>query len=47
MIDPDTRELDLDSEELTENTRGAFPLNFISNSSEHGHGRPPVDDRAS
>ncbi len=35
-IDPVTRELDLDSEELTENTRGAFPLNFISNSSEHG-----------
>ncbi len=35
-IDPDTRELDLDSEELTENTRGAFPLNFISNSSELG-----------
>jgi len=35
-IDPDTRELNLDSEELTENTRAAFPLNFISNSSEHG-----------
>ena len=28
-----TRELDLDSERLTENTRGAFPLDFISNSS--------------
>ena len=25
-IDPDTRELDLDSEQFTENTRGAFPL---------------------
>jgi len=35
-IDPATRELNLDSEELTENTRAAFPLNFISNSSEHG-----------
>jgi phosphoenolpyruvate carboxykinase (ATP) len=35
-IDLDTRELNLDSEELTENTRAAFPLNFISNSSEHG-----------
>jgi phosphoenolpyruvate carboxykinase (ATP) len=34
--DPETRELDLDSEEVTENTRGAFPLHFISNSSEHG-----------
>ena len=30
-IDPDTRELNLDSEEFTENTRGAFPLHFISN----------------
>ena len=35
-IDPDTRELDLDSERFTENTRAAFPLNFISNSSENG-----------
>ena len=29
-IDPETRELDLDSEQFTENTRGAFPLHFIS-----------------
>jgi phosphoenolpyruvate carboxykinase (ATP) len=36
IIDPDTRELDLDSEEVTENTRGAFPLDFISNSSDEG-----------
>ena len=36
VIDPDTRELDLDSELVTENTRGAFPLNFISNSSDEG-----------
>jgi phosphoenolpyruvate carboxykinase (ATP) len=35
-IDPDTRELDLDSDLLTENTRGAFPLHFISNSSDVG-----------
>ena len=35
-IDPDTRELNLDSEELTENTRAAFPLDFISNSSDEG-----------
>jgi phosphoenolpyruvate carboxykinase (ATP) len=35
-LDPDTRALNLDSEEFTENTRAAFPLNFISNSSEHG-----------
>ena len=36
VYDPETRELDLDSEAVTENTRAAFPLNFISNSSEHG-----------
>jgi phosphoenolpyruvate carboxykinase (ATP) len=36
VIDPVTRELDLESEAVTENTRGAFPLHFISNSSEHG-----------
>jgi phosphoenolpyruvate carboxykinase (ATP) len=35
-IDEETRELDLDSDILTENTRGAFPLHFISNSSEKG-----------
>jgi phosphoenolpyruvate carboxykinase (ATP) len=36
VIDPLTRELDLDSEALTENTRAAFPLGFISNSSPDG-----------
>ena len=36
VMDPDTRELNLDSEELTENTRAAFPLDFISNSSDQG-----------
>jgi phosphoenolpyruvate carboxykinase (ATP) len=35
-IDPDTRELDLDSDLFTENTRAAFPLDFISNSSDVG-----------
>jgi phosphoenolpyruvate carboxykinase (ATP) len=35
-IDPRTRELDLDSDLVTENTRGAFPLDFISNSSQEG-----------
>lgn len=28
VVDPVTRELDLDSEEKTENTRGAYPLSF-------------------
>ena len=41
-IDPETRELDLDSDQFTENTRGAFPLHFICNAPT-GHGRPPVD----
>ncbi len=40
-IDPTTRELDLDSDELTENTRGAFPLEFISNSSDEGRAGHP------
>ncbi|CAN5545887.1 phosphoenolpyruvate carboxykinase (ATP) [soil metagenome] len=40
-IDPQTRELDLDSDELTENTRGAFPLHFISNASELGMAAHP------
>ncbi len=35
-LDPHTRELDLDSERITENTRGAYPLHFIGNASEHG-----------
>jgi phosphoenolpyruvate carboxykinase (ATP) len=36
VIDPATRVLDLDSERFTENTRAAFPLGFISNSSDTG-----------
>jgi phosphoenolpyruvate carboxykinase (ATP) len=36
VLDPETRELDLDSEELTENTRGAYPLDFIGNASTTG-----------
>ena len=35
-IDPATRELDLDSERLTENTRGAYPLQFIGNADPTG-----------
>jgi phosphoenolpyruvate carboxykinase (ATP) len=42
MIDPITRELDLDADVLTENTRGAFPLEFISNSSETGMAGQPT-----
>jgi len=35
-IDPATRELDLDSEKFTENTRGAYPLHFIGNADPTG-----------
>ena len=35
-LDPRTRELDLDSDRMTENTRGAYPLNFIGNASPTG-----------
>jgi len=36
VLDPVTRELDLDAETFTENTRGAYPLHYISNASEEG-----------
>ena len=35
-IDPVTRALDLDSERITENTRGAYPLHFIGNADPTG-----------
>ena len=35
-IDPVSRELDLDSERFTENTRGAYPLHFIGNADPTG-----------
>ena len=40
-LDPATRELDLDSERFTENTRGAYPLEFIGNVDETGIARTP------
>ena len=36
VMDPLTRELDLDDASLTENTRGAYPLSFIPNASLEG-----------
>jgi phosphoenolpyruvate carboxykinase (ATP) len=35
-VNPETRELDLDSERFTENTRGAYPLSFIGNADATG-----------
>jgi phosphoenolpyruvate carboxykinase (ATP) len=41
VVDPDTREPDLDSEAITENTRAAYPLGFIDNMIESGVGAHP------
>src|SRR4051812_4142596 len=40
-LDPLTRELDLDSDRITENTRGAYPLHFIGNASTTGIATQP------
>jgi phosphoenolpyruvate carboxykinase (ATP) len=40
-IDPDTRALDLDDDSLAENTRGAYPIDFIPNSSADNMGPVP------
>ncbi len=39
VFDPETRVPDYDSDKLTENTRSAYPLDFIPNASRSGHGR--------
>ncbi len=41
VIDPHTRELNLDDASLTENTRGAYPIDFIANSVPSGTGGHP------
>ena len=41
VMDPVTRELDLDDNSLAENSRGAYPIDFIPNSSEHNLGPLP------
>jgi len=40
-LDPATRDLDLDSERITENTRGAYPLHFIGNADPTGMAGQP------
>ena len=40
-IDPATRQLDLDSDRFTENTRAAYPIAFISNAVPSGQGGHP------
>ncbi|HEY0626325.1 MAG TPA: phosphoenolpyruvate carboxykinase [Allosphingosinicella sp.] len=41
VIDPVTRELDLDDNSKAENTRGAYPIDFIPNASEANMGPVP------
>jgi phosphoenolpyruvate carboxykinase (ATP) len=41
VIDPVTRELDLDDASLAENSRGAYPIDFIPNSSDENMGPLP------
>ncbi len=41
VIDPETRALDLDDGSKAENTRGAYPIEFIPNSSEENMGPVP------
>ena len=41
VMDPETRALDLDDDGLTENTRSAFPIDFIPGASETGRGGHP------
>jgi phosphoenolpyruvate carboxykinase (ATP) len=40
-LDPITRQLDLDSDRITENTRGAYPLEFIGNADPTGMAGQP------
>jgi len=42
-LDPVTRELDLDSDRFTENTRGAYPLPFIGNADPTGMAGQPTN----
>lgn len=41
VYDPDTRVLDLDDDSLTENTRGSYPIDFLSNVDLGGCGGHP------
>ncbi|MEZ5737348.1 MAG: phosphoenolpyruvate carboxykinase [Novosphingobium sp.] len=43
VIDPETRQLDLDDNSLAENSRGAYPIDFIPNASEENMGPVPAN----
>jgi phosphoenolpyruvate carboxykinase (ATP) len=41
IVDPETRQLDLDDDRLTENTRAAYPIAFVDNAVPEGLGGHP------
>jgi len=41
VVDPETRELNLDDDRYTENTRAAYPLSFVDNAVPSGQGGHP------
>jgi phosphoenolpyruvate carboxykinase (ATP) len=43
VADPDTRQLNLDDDSLTENTRGAYPISFIENAELSGRAGHPTN----
>jgi phosphoenolpyruvate carboxykinase (ATP) len=43
VIDPVTREIDLDDASLAENSRGSYPIDFIPNASEKNLGPVPAN----
>ena len=43
VIDPETREIDLDDSSLAENSRGSYPIDFIPNASEDNLGPVPAN----
>jgi len=43
VVDPDSRALDLDSAEYTENTRASYPITFIDNAELSGRGGHPTN----
>ncbi len=43
VIDPETREIDLDDNSLAENSRGSYPIDFIPNASEDNLGPVPAN----
>ncbi len=43
VLDPETRQVDLDDDSLTENTRAAYPISFIARASDEGVGGHPTN----